>query len=214
MKGIVPSCPKPVIEHGLSGLGTLLAKMWDTALKFGNNSLRDRVGSTLYRWYEHHQQFEDARSILTVLIEISKKEKMRISEAVYINNFGVGFILEGRWREAIPYFENAAAIFEENGDRLNYANARANYWICRIECRDIDVVAENKPEVENHAKILANASSWQKRKPLFLLAKIAELHGDIRHAIKLAEQAIEAGGQGITRYPEMDYEYLRQLKSK
>ena len=214
MRGIVPDYPNPIIEIDLSPLGPLLEQMWNLALRSEGRELQKTVGAPLYRWYEHHQQYENARRVLTTLIEIAKEDEDRIGEAVVINNFAFEYLLEGRPEGAISFFEKAAKIFEDNEIIFEYANARANYWTCRFECDDLEEDQKIEAELKSLAKTLGKKADWRTRKPLILLARIEERRGNISAAVQLVERAIKACKNGKTRYPELDRKYLEHLKCK
>jgi len=131
-----------------------------------------------------------------------------------INNFAFEYLLERKWKEAIPPFERAARILKENGDQTEYANARANYWTCRFECDEVKEVEEVEAELKILSRKLRDSADWHRRKPLVLLAKIEERRGNLDAAVRLVEQAIEACKGGRTRYPELDQTYLNHLRQR
>jgi len=211
--GIVPQYPNPIISFDLMALHPLIEQMWDLALKSKDKELQNFMGTSLYRWYEHQGRFEDARRVLMILIEISRGKGIRLSEGISINNFAFEYLLEGRYLEAMSLFEDAANIFREVGDTFDYANARANYWTCRLENENLEDIENMGIELESLEKVLKNGN-WHARKPLILRAKIEERRGNIDRAISFVEQAIESSKESRTRYPELDAKYIEQLKRK
>ena len=123
-------------------------------------------------------------------------------------------MLEGRFSEAIPLFEEAARMFEQLNITFQYANSRANYWICRVNLDDIDNPEGLEAELKTLLKILSQSGQWHERKPLILLAQIEERRGNIKEAIDLMEQAIKSCRGSNTLYPEQDVIYLGRLQGK
>ena len=214
MKGIVPNYPNPIIEFDLSALRPLLEQMWNLALRTEDKELQQEVGVPLSRWYEHHHRYQDARRVLRRLIELGQEKRNPIDEAIMLNNFAFEYLLEERWQDAIPFFEKATKIFKENADTSQYANSRANYWICRVECDNFEEAEKVETEVKVIAKLLDKNTAWHTRKPLILLAKIEEKRGNINAAIRLVKRAIRACEKSNTRYPELDAKYLKYLTRK
>jgi tetratricopeptide (TPR) repeat protein len=213
ISGIVPHYPNPVISFDLLALAPLIEQIWDLASERREERLQEAVGVSLYRWYEHQERFEDARRVLKTLIEIDREKGDRLDEATLINNFAFEYLLEGRYQEATPLFEEAARIFQEKSNEFEYVNVRSNYWICRVEYDDFDEFKVIEEELKAIDKILGKQTDWHARKPLILRAKIEERHGNISAAIQLVEQAIEVGKRAKTRYPELDSIYLEHLKN-
>lgn len=214
MNRIVPDYPNPLIEFDLSDLRLLLEQMWNCALRTEDKELQEEVGTSLYRWYEHYCLHEAARKVLTTMIQNYRSQRNHHSEAVMINNFAFEYLLEGRYQEAIPFFENAAKIFMEYDDTYQHANSRANYWICRFECGDLEEVAEIETDMKTIAENLSEGIYWHRRKALILFAKIEEQRRNIFNAIKFVKEAIECCKESNTRYPELDRKYLEHLKRK
>ena len=214
MKGLVPCYPNPVLKFDISVLGLLLEEVWNHFLKIENKSLQEMIGDPLYRWYEHHRKYENARQVLTRLIENGKEKGDRTTEAVMINNLAFEYLLEGLWHEAAPLFETSADIFKENGNEFEYANARANYWSARFEYAGFEEIEKAEHELKTIADKLNRHSDWRTRKPLILLAKIEEKRNNLTEAIQLVQKAIEKSRGSNTRYPEMDQQFLTYLKSK
>ena len=214
MRTMVPDYPNPVMIFDLLPLKPLLEQIWMMALDKENKALQLKVGPLLYKWYELHGKYRDAREVLDRLIGINRELKNHFDEAVYLNNFAFEYTLERRFREAMPLFEKAASMFEQLNNKFQYANSLANYWICRFDLGDIDDLERIDSELKTLSGILNQSGHWQERKPLILLAQIEERRGNIQNAIQLVERAIESCSQSKTRYPEQDAIYLEYLKRK
>ena len=212
MKRIVPQIPNPILRFDLSPLGPLLEKLRQVAMENNSNELEKGVCESLYRWYEHRGKYEEAKSVLLKLIEIHIDEKNRCAEAVARNNLAFEYFLEDRFQEAILGFEEAAKLFEDIGELGQNANSLANCWMCRFECGGVPDLAHAESELHRLARILIQAEFWQARKPLILLARIAERKRKISDAILFVRRAIEAGVNSGTQYPETDRKYLAQLQ--
>lgn len=116
MKKIVPHIPNPLMPFDLAPLRPLLERIWQVAVESRDAGLQTMSGTSLYQWYQHHRQYDSARSILRTLIEIHFLDRNRSEEAVTRNNYAFEYYLEHRFLEAIPEFEKAAMIFEETGE--------------------------------------------------------------------------------------------------
>lgn len=214
MMQLVPQIPVPILKFDLRPLRPLLERIWSIACTCNDNALLKKSAAPLYRWYEHHMFYEEARRVLSGLLEVLAREGNRPEEAVVINNLAFEYLLEGRYQEAIPGFERAAVIFEEVGEYAQSANSRANYWTCRFDRGESISFEEAEPELYRLSEVLGRACFWQVRKPLVLLARLAELRGEIPKAVDLARQAVAAGERSGTRYPEIDSAYLQKLLEK
>ncbi len=213
LTAIVPQVPNPILPVDLEPLRPLLEKIWETAVKRQHTTLQREIGSPLYRWYEHHGMYDEARHILGRLLEISAEQGDLFREAILRNNLGFEHLLEGHFAEAIPDFDTAASLFEQAGDHAQGANSRANYWICRFEIGDTENLEQVEKELQELAGVLSRSGFWQARKPLILLARISEQHGQIGEAIELVKQAVQSATGSGTRYPETDAEYLARLEA-
>lgn len=212
MKGIVPSCPNPIITFDLLPLEPLLSQIWMMAFEKDNKALQLHVGPALYRWQEHYGRYHEAGQVLARLIEINRELKNHFDEAIYLNNFAFDYMLEGRFSEAIPLFEEAARMFEKLNITFEYANSRANYWTCRANLNDIDNLEGLEAELKTLQPVFNQSGLWHERKPLILLAQIEERRGNISEAIRLVTKAIESCRHSKTRYPEQDTIYLEHLQ--
>jgi tetratricopeptide (TPR) repeat protein len=214
VRAIVPDMVNPLMEWDLSGLERLLRRLWDHAVKYQEEDLLDLIGTSMYRWYEHHRRYEESRHVLEVLIRICREQKNRVGEAVLINNFAFEFLLEGRFKEAMPLFAKAEAMFREEGQRFEQANARVNWLECRFGCNALDGMEQIEEELDALLAILETGGTRKMHKPFILLARIEERRGNLDRAIELVELAIQAGKNSRTRFPETDALYLAQLKSQ
>lgn len=64
------------------------------------------------------------------------------------NNLVFEYMLEERWAEAIPIFEEAATIFKEENISFEYENSLANYWTSRFALDDFGEIENTKAELE------------------------------------------------------------------
>ena len=207
-----PYYPNPVMSCNLGPLKKLFERLWSIALSGREAALQRKTGSLLFRWYEHHGLYAEARQVLSRLIDICRERHDRGDEAIYLNNLGFEYLLERRWEEAIPYFEEAGRIFREAGITFEEINALANYWTCRFELGDLGDRDGVESEVEKIRDYFDGTRRWYERKPLILLAKIEEQRGNMEKAIELVDKAIESAKDSNTRYPEIDGEYLDILR--
>jgi tetratricopeptide (TPR) repeat protein len=207
-----PYYPNPVMKHDLSSLKDLFEKIWRLTSERPDVGHQHKAGTLLYRFYEYQRQYEDARRVLSRLIEISKGQNDKKDEALYINNFAFEYLLEERWEEAIPYFEEAARMFKDAEIPFEFFNARANYWVCRFNLGHLDDIERMETDLKEILSEFKGSGRWYERKPLILLAKLEEKRGNIHKAIDLVEKAIESARNSNTRYPEIDTKYLDHLK--
>jgi len=212
---IVPTHPMLTMNHNLSSLCEVIGQIWAVALDAGEKDLQKSAGTPIYRWYEQHQEYRKARDVIKHLIDIHHDEGDSPSEAGMINNLGCVYLLEEQWSAAMPCFEKAALIFEKEGVRSRWANARANLWLCRTESAELVDLPEAEREVVEIAEILDNSTFfWQRRKPLLIQAKLKEQCGQIDEAVKLAKAAIDVTMGSGTIYTQIDEIYLRRLQAK
>jgi tetratricopeptide (TPR) repeat protein len=214
MKHIIPDFTNALIKFDLSPLQLLLEMIWKQSLEVKDEKLQKGSGTLLYRWYEHHCKYQEARQVLKKLLEIHREEGNRIQEAILVNNLAFEYWLEGKPADAIPYFEEAAKIFKEEDDSFNCSNSRVNYLMCKSSLCQLEDNEEIENELREHAQTLSSSGRWHERKPWILLAKIEERRGNIEEAINLVKKAIESSKNSNTRYPEQDREYLNHLLSE
>ena len=213
MKNIIPDYTNAIITFDLSSLRTLLEKIWRQSLSVKNRELQKSVGNPMYRWYEHHKKYHDARMVLKKLIRIFREEKRRSSEGILINNFAFEYWLEGNPKDAMPWFRKAESIFKKIKDTFNKANTRVNYLMCKFALDELEDTEEIENELKEITTVLSSSGLWHERKAWMLLAKIEERRGNIDEAIALVKKAIESAKNSNSRYPEEDKEYLRQLQT-
>lgn len=209
---IVPQIPNPMLQYDLSPLCPLLEKIWELALERNNESLLQRISAPSFRCHEHYGQFGKAQRVLRWLLETSRRSGNRFEEAITLNNRGFEYLLEGRIREALHDFEEAANLFQTLAIPVQSANSRANYWICKFESSDLEVSDRVETELRSLEKMLTRAKYWQARKLMILLARLAEQRGDLEESILWVAKAIQACKGSGTRYPETDAQYLQRLK--
>ena len=210
----VPQIPNPVLRVNLTPLCPLLEKMRGIGLEKKDKALLEGMSTMAYRCFEHCGQYEKARDVLRWMLESSRQRGRRYNEAIALNNLAFEYLLEKRFKEALADFGEAANLFQILGSSAQSANSRANYWTCRFESSDIEDLDQAETELINLEVILTRSNSWQERKPLILLAKIAERRGDLKEGIGYVHKAIEACKGSGTRYPELDGNYLMRLKEK
>lgn len=214
LRRIIPDYPLATLPCDLSGLRPLLEKLWRMATEAGNTQLVGRLSSPLFRWYEHHGEYEQARQVLRYFIDGAKATGNRHDEGVHINNFAFEFLLEKRWEEGLRWFRKAVKIFDEVGDRSGFQNARANCLLCRLEFDETADLASMETEIKEIQGVLASGSHWQQRKPFFLLAKVEEARGNLKQAVKWARKATACTQPAKSRYHTLDRCYLAELKKK
>lgn len=210
----VPTCPYPVMKYDILPLGPLLQKLWQDALLRDEEDLIKKTGFVLSHWCENQGLYQESREVLGRLKLLYRDLANQPEEAGTVNGIGFTYLLEGKWQEAIPFFEEAARAFKELRISFRYANARCNYWTCRFELGDMGEIDETEKELKELSATLCGEGRWHERKPLILRAKLEEKRGDIDKAILLVRQAIEVTQGGETRYPEFDGEYLGQLRNR
>jgi len=211
LKEIVPDYPNPANHVDLSLLVPMADRVWNFALSSGDPDLQDKAGSPIYRCYEHNRQFDSARRVLEKLLEIARRETNGLSEAVLINNYAFEYLLEERWQDAVSIFEEAANQFKESGDSFEWANARANYWICRLEIDRQACIGACEKELPKIEKFFAERCDWRLRKMLVIRARIEEYRGRLNSAVKLLQKAVKAARDTNTCYPEIDGAYMQRL---
>lgn len=216
LRRFIPEHTLPVMEHDLSRLGKLLESMWGMCLEHTLKDLYAGIGMLMSRWCQHHHRHEEARQVLSVLVRHFHKEHDKLSEANSLNDYGLQFILDERWSEAIPLFEQASEICLGIDEEIGYAIARSNYWICRFRCDPVDTLAQNEPELLTLAYTLMKTGDkvWHARKPFSLLARVEENRGNVSGAIEYARLALAADKTVGTHYAQEDEAYLRRPKRK
>lgn len=211
---IFPDAPFPIIDFDYASFGSLLERMWGIATSYGDAGLKTRSGSLLSRWYEYFRRYEESRQVYRHLIDLHRQDGYRQDEAWALNNLGFTYLLEKRWTEAMPFFEEAAKIYLDLDMHFNHANSLCNWWQCRFELGHWGKYARTKGELKVHMRHLKGRSKWHERKPHILLARLAEHRGNVREAIMHVKYAIKCTQDSGTRYAEVDEEYLKILQAQ
>lgn len=214
MRNIIPDYTNAVIKFDLSPLKTLLEKIWRQSLSVKDRDLQRSVGNPMYRWYEHHKRYHEARKVLRRLIKFCREEKNRSSEGILMNNFAFEYWLEGNPKDALPWFRKAELIFKKTNYTFEKTNARVNYLMCKFALDELEDTEEIDNELKEIATILSSSGLWHERKAWILLAKIEEGRGNIDKAIALVKKAIESAKNSNTIYPEIDECDLIYLQNK
>ena len=210
---LIPRVPCPILRHDPRGLEPLLEQICAELAARDAAELLDSARNLLFRCHEHLGDFESARRILQDMVEAEGECGDRLRLACNLNNLGFEYLLERRWREALPYFERAAALALEAGDPVEAAVMRSNYWQCRIELDGPCCCANLEGEAAELRNVLESRGDWRARKALILLARLEENRGNLDAAIALAERAVAVARGSATRWPEMDGDYLEQLRA-
>lgn len=211
---IVPNYPMATLPCDLSGLRPLLEQLWEMATRTGDTRLVNTLSSPLFRWYEHHGEYQQARRVLRHLIDGAKANGDRHDEGVHVNNLAFEYLLEERWQEGVRWFQEAVGILDEVGDRSAFQNARANCLLCRFELDKMTNLASIETEIKDIQEVLATGSHWQQRKPYFLLAKVEEARGNLKQAVRFARKTVACTQPAKSRYHELDRRYLAELKTR
>lgn len=210
----VPTCPYPVIKYDTLPLGPLLRKLWQDALIRDDKNLTKKAGFVLSHWSESHRLYRESRKVLRRLKPLYRDLADLPEEAGTVNGIGFTYLLEEKWKEAIPFFEEASFAFKKLQQTFRYSNARCNYWTCRFELGDMGELDETEKELKELSSMLNGEGRWHERKPLILRAKLEEKRGNIDKAIILVMRAVKVTRGGETRYPEFDGEYLEELRKR
>jgi tetratricopeptide (TPR) repeat protein len=212
LASLLPIPPGETVEHDLSDLGGLLQRIWDLEDGRTDAGLRKEAGTLLEKWYERQERYGEARRIIVKLARLYRKDGNFEDAAGMINSYGFTYWLERDLRRAAPIFRKAAELFDREGQLHRSANARANYWMCRIESHGQHDLDELKEELERLARSLCGSSYWQERKIHLLRAKLAERDGRLDASIQHVERAIHLTREKRSVYTRMDTDYLWRLK--
>ncbi len=213
MSIFVPACPYPVMKYDMLPLGSLLRKLWQEALLGDDAAVITKAGFVLSHWAENHGLHGESREVLCRLRLLYRDLGDKPEEAGSVNGIGFTYLLEKKWKEAIPFFEEAAKEFRKLDLDFRYANARCNYWQCRFELDDLENLVETEQELKELSATLQGEDRWHERKPLILRAKLEEKRNNIDKAIIMVERAIKVTTGNETRYPDFDEEYLERLRN-
>ncbi len=210
----IPLVPCPALDWDLRIVGPLLDRMWSLERGGPPFSLGDTIGQLHFRQHEHLEQYEEARQVMAVLIEQAKAPAYQMSLAINTNNYAVEYLLEKRWAEAFPLFEQALQLMSGLGYEREWAAVRANYLHCRLEIEGQRIGPEIEPELHTLRQIQVNGHDWRERKVLILLARVHEAQGDLAGATAYVERAVQVGANTNTRWPEIDGRYLAKLRQR
>ncbi len=215
MRKLIPDIPLPIATLESAPLAPLMKTLLCFIDETNDPGVVRWTNPWMYRFFEHNRDFDVSRGILKKLAAIYQYEGNRPYEAIAINNLAFQYQLEGRPCEAIPLFEFAARRFREERCDFQYANARANYWMCRFSLNMIDrnKLTSIEKETLKIMEYIGQTGAWFERKPLILLAKIEEIRGNLQNAIHLVQLAIDSGHHCETRYPVIDQKYLNFLRA-
>ncbi len=208
----IPCVPCPILRHDIRSLEILLEGICE-ALSRHNTFVLEGARTLLFRCHEHLGNFESARRVLQAMAAILTQPADRMRLACNQNNLGFEYLLERRWSDALPYFERAAALATETGDRVEAAVMRSNYWSCRVELDGIEGCDGLEAEAGRLRQVLEGSRDWRVRKVLILQARIMEHRGKQDEAINLVLRAIAAARNSETRWPEIDGSYLEHLSA-
>jgi len=212
LRSIVPNYPRPILGLDISALGPVLEALRQRAADLGVELLKLKYDELLYRWFEHMGRYGEAREVLKGIIRVVAKRGDRMSLAIMINNYAFEFLLEKRWRYAIPLFGAAAKLFRDI-DIGEYANARSNQLFCELESSNFGFNEATVEELETLADILEMEGSWHKRKPLMLLARIHESTGNLELAFQFARKALKPPVNRNSLYYKEDVEFVKRMRN-
>lgn len=210
LESLIPGVPRPIVQDRDVSYGSLLDHLLAAGLAWDDDTLVQRAGTLLYRYYEGCGRYGDAARVVGNLLERAKGRGDRSNEAVLTNNLGYDYLLARDWERAEGCFARAIALFADDCSGFERANARLNHLLARYER------AGGSPpgrfEKKLHRFMSALGKDWRRRKALIPLARIAERRGDLEMAIRYARQAVEAS-QGVpTRHLNDDQEFLEHLE--
>jgi len=207
---LVPSVPYPIVQDRGVPYDPLLEHLFSAGLACDEDTLVQRTGTLLYRYYEGCGRYGDAARVVGDLLERAKRKCNRSDEAVLTNNLGYDYLMGRDWEQAEECFARAITLFADDRSGFERANARLNHLLARYER------AGGAPP-ERFAKKLyrfmaALGKDWRRRKALIPLGQIAERRGNLEMAIRYARQAVEASEGIPTRHLLDDQSYLEHLE--
>jgi tetratricopeptide (TPR) repeat protein len=206
----IPNVPCPIVQDRGVPYGALLEHLFAAGLACGEDTLVERSGTLLYRFFEGCGRYADAARVAATLLERAKTKYNRSDEAVLTNNLGYDHLLDRDWECAEACFARAITLFADDRSGFERVNARLNHLLSRYERAGGD--PPERFERKLHRFQAALGKDWRRRKALIPLARIAERRGNLEMAIRYARQAVEAS-QGIpTRHLNDDQEFLAHLE--
>jgi tetratricopeptide (TPR) repeat protein len=206
----IPNVPCPIVQDRGVPYEALLEHLFAAGLACQEDTLVERSGTLLYRFFEGCGRYADAARVVGTLLGRAKKKNNRSDEAVLTNNLGYDHLLARDWERAEACFARAISLFADDHSGFERVNARLNHLLSRYERAGGD--PPERFERKLHRFQAALGKDWRRRKALIPLARIAERRGNLEMAIRYARQAVEAS-QGIpTRHLNDDQEFLAHLE--
>jgi tetratricopeptide (TPR) repeat protein len=206
----IPNVPCPIVRDRGVPYEALLEHLFAAGLACDEDTLVERPGTLLYRYFEGCGRYADAARVVGTLLERAKVKNNRSDEAVLTNNLGYDHLLARDWEHAEVCFARAITLFADDHSAFERVNARLNHLLARYERAGGD--PPEYFEKKLYRLMAALGKDWRRRKALIPLARIAERRGKLDMAIRYARQAVEAS-QGIpTRHLHDDQEYLERLE--
>jgi len=206
----IPNVPCPIVRDRGVPYEALLDHLFAAGLACDEDTLVERPGTLLYRYFEGCGRYADAARVVGTLLERAKVKNNRSDEAVLTNNLGYDHLLARDWEHAEVCFARAITLFADDHSAFERVNARLNHLLARYERAGGDPPGRFERKLNRFQAALGK--DWRRRKALIPLARIAERRGKLDMAIRYARQAVEAS-QGIpTRHLHDDQEYLERLE--
>jgi tetratricopeptide (TPR) repeat protein len=210
MGSFIPSMPCPIVQDRDVSFGSLLDHLLAAGLAWDDDTLVQRAGTLLYRYYEGCGRYGDAAGVVGDLLERAKKQGNRSDEAVLTNNLGYDHLLARDWKRAEACFSRAITLFADDHNSFERANARLNHLVARYE--QAGGAPPGRFEKKLYRFMADLGKDWRRRKALIPLARIAERRGNLEMAIRYTRQAVEASDGIPTRHLLDDKGYLEHLE--
>ncbi|MCU7809787.1 MAG: tetratricopeptide repeat protein [Candidatus Thiodiazotropha sp. (ex Notomyrtea botanica)] len=211
---LIPSNPVPLLEKDNASLIPLLEKIWALPYSASEYNRQNAVGNRLHRIYEHQHRYAEARAILTNLTRLAQVKGDQDSEATCYNNKAFDYLLEERYKDAMPLFQSAEQLFFKNNDNFSAANSRANYLTCVFSLRPVRELIDYEAELIELARTLSENNDWRARKSYVLLSRIREFLEDRQMAIDYMRHAINASIDDNLQWTAIDQARLAELEAK
>jgi tetratricopeptide (TPR) repeat protein len=207
---LVPSVPYPIVQYRRVSFDPLLEHLVAAGLACDEDTLVQRTGTLLYRYYEGCGRYGDAARVVGDLLERAKRKGHRSDEAVLTNNLGYDYLMARDWERAEGCFGRAITLFADDRNGFERANARLNHLLARYE--RAGGAPPERFEKKLYRSMADLGKDWRRRKALIPLARIAERRGNLEMAIRYARQAVEASEGIPTRHLLDDQSYLERLE--
>jgi tetratricopeptide (TPR) repeat protein len=207
-----PSNPKPIVTLSHHAWESILREYFDMGRKHRNSLLTTESGELLYRWLESAGRYAEAREVLRLLLRGSRERGDLIREALWTNNLGYEYLLEGMWYRAEPYFTRSVRLFEGLGIETEVANIEVNILTCRFETEELDKFQQLESQVKDAGHRLCRRRDWRRRKVFSLLANLEERRGNLHRAIRWARCAVYAAKDVPTQLHSEDMSYFQHLE--